>query len=156
MKSADGKGAGRMSDRVFAVLWLSVCAVIAFQMFKLKVPFAYEPVGPKAFPLLMAILMALCCLMLLIRPDHQVHWPERPMLMKGAWLVASLLAYAALFSLLGFPVATAAMSLVVARLFGGSWMSSSITAVLIGVLGYLVFDRLLEVSLPLGLLSLDA
>jgi putative tricarboxylic transport membrane protein len=145
-----------VSDRIFAVLWIGVCVVILYQMWALAVPFAYEPVGPKAFPMLMAFLMAACCVVLVIKPDADVHWPEASLLIKGALLVAVLLGYASLFAWLGFPLATVAMALMVSRLFGGSWLSSAVMAVIIGLLGYLVFDRLLEVSLPLGLTRLES
>ena len=139
-----------MSDRIFAVVWLAVCALIAVQMQRLEIPFSYEPVGPKAFPLLLAGLMTLCCIYLLIKPDTDIHWPDASGLRKGLVLIAVLLAYAIFFEQLGFPLATALMVIVVSRLFGGSWLSGLITGVLTGALGYLFFDRLLQVTLPLG------
>ena len=139
-----------MSDRIFAVIWLCVCAVIIAQMWQLEVPFAYEPVGPKAFPILMAVLMALCCVFLLLRPDRDIHWPEGGALVKGAVLIAVLLVYATLFEFLGFPLGTALMVFVVCMLFGGSWLTGVIAGVLTGVIGYFFFDRLLQVTLPLG------
>jgi len=141
-----------MSDRIFAVLWLLVCAVIAVQMWQLEVPFAYEPVGPKAFPALLAGLMAIGCLLMLIRPDRDIHWPDASGLLKGGVLIAVLLGYAIFFEQLGFPLATALMVFVVCWLFGGGWLAGAIAGVSIGVLGYLFFDRLLQVTLPLGLL----
>lgn len=139
-----------MSDRIFALVWLAVCTLIAVQMTQLVVPFSYEPVGPKAFPLLLAGLMALCCLYLLFKPDTDIHWPDTSGLRKGAVLVAVFLGYAIFFEKLGFPLATAIMVFVVSWLFDGRWLSGLITGVLTGVLGYLFFDRLLQVTLPLG------
>jgi putative tricarboxylic transport membrane protein len=139
-----------MSDRIFAVLWLGVCGVIFWQMWNLAVPFTYEPVGPKAFPILLAISMSLCCGAILINPDRDTHWPERAALIKGAILVASLLAYGFLFEVLGFPIATAAMVIIVGRLFGGRWIPSGAAGVAIGIFGYFFFDTLLQVSLPIG------
>lgn len=139
-----------MSDRIFATFWLCVCAVIVWQMWRLNVPFAYEPVGPKAFPLLLAALMVVCCIFLIARPDRDIHWPPLPVLLKGGTLVGTLLAYAAVFDLLGFAAATSLMVVVVARLFGASWRAGVITGLTTGIAGYLLFDRLLEVSLPLG------
>ncbi len=139
-----------MSDRIFAVIWLCVCAVIIGQMWRLEVPFAYEPVGPKAFPILMAGLMALCCLYLLLRPDRDIQWPVAGALIKGGALIAVLLVYATLFERLGFPLGTALMVFVVCLLFDGGWLTGVITGVLAGVIGYFFFDRLLQVTLPLG------
>ena len=72
------------------------------------------------------------------------------MLAKGSALIGVLHAYAALFATLGFPLATALMIVAVSRIFGGTWKMSTITAVAVAVGSFLVFDRLLEVSLPLG------
>ncbi len=139
-----------MSDRIFALVWLAVCTLIFVQMWNLVVPFAYEPLGPKAFPMLLAGLMALCCLLLLISPDRDIHWPPLPVLGKGLLLIAVLLGYAVLFEQLGFPLATALMVLAISRLFGGRWRYGLLTGGLIGGLGYLFFDTLLQVSLPTG------
>jgi putative tricarboxylic transport membrane protein len=139
-----------MSDRIFALIWLCVCVLITVQMWQLEVPFAYEPVGPKAFPILLAVLMALCCIYLLVRPDRDIHWPESAALIKGVVLIAVLLAYAEFFEVLGFPIGTALMVFVLCLLFGGSWLTGLIAGVSIGVVGYFFFDRLLQVTLPLG------
>lgn len=139
-----------MSDRLFALIWLGVCALITVEMLQLEIPFAYEPVGPKAFPLLLAGLMALCALFLLIRPDRDIHWPSGGALIKGLVLIAVLLGYAYLFEWLGFPIGTALMVFIVCLLFGGHWLTGLIAGPAIGVIGYLIFDRLLQVTLPLG------
>ncbi len=139
-----------MTDRIFATTWLAVCIVIAAEMWRLSVPFSYDPVGPKAFPLLLAALMALCCLILIARPDDGAGRFNLALLGKGSALIGVLLAYAALFATLGFPLATALMIVAVSRIFGGTWKMSTITAVAVAVGSFLVFDRLLEVSLPLG------
>lgn len=142
-----------MSDRIFSIIWLGVCALIIFQMWNLHIPFAYEPVGPKAFPLLLAGLMTVCCVALIINPAHNIHWPEPPLLGKGAILIGVLLGYSSLFEILGFPVATLLMVPIVCRIFGGRWITGLIAGLVVGVFGYLFFDRLLEVSLPLGLMQ---
>ena len=139
-----------MSDRIFALAFLGVCALIVIQMWVLDVPFAYEPVGPKAFPVILALLMAACCVALLASPDENIRWPEKLLLGKGAALVAVLLGYAIFFEILGFPLATAVMVLAVSRVYGGRTIPGLLTGISIGVLGYLFFDRLLQVSLPVG------
>jgi putative tricarboxylic transport membrane protein len=139
-----------MTDRIFASAWLAVCAVIAVEMWRLAVPFSYEPVGPKAFPLLLAGLMSLCCLALLIRPDTGSGHFNLGLVAKGASLIVVLLAYGALFAPVGFPLATALMVVAVSRIFGGGWKSSTITAVVVAACSFVIFDTVLEVSLPLG------
>lgn len=139
-----------MNDRIFAIAWLGVCLLVAVQMWNLVVPFSYEPVGPKAFPVLLALLMASCCAVLLIRPDNDVRFPAGPLLRKGVLLIGILVTYALLFERLGFLPATAAMVFAVARIFGGTWRGSAVSAALIAVVVFLVFDSILDVSLPTG------
>lgn len=139
-----------MSDRIFAVVWFGICVLIVVQMVSLTVPFAYEPVGPRAFPLLLACLMASCCVALALKPDPGIQWPAKGVLGRGCFLVLVLLAYAQVFETLGFPLATSLMAWMVSLLFGARWWSALLTAVSIGIGGYWVFDRLLEVSLPAG------
>lgn len=139
-----------MSDRIFALVWLAVCMLITIQMVNLNVPIAYEPVGPKAYPLLLVAVMAVCCMALIIRPDVDVHWPAPSLLRKGALLVGVLLFYAWAFEIVGAPLATGIMALGSAKLFGSRWLTALFTALSVAIFGYLIFDRLLEVSLPLG------
>jgi len=137
-------------DRIFALAWLAVCVLIFLQMWNLDVPFAYEPVGPRAFPILLATLMVIGCAVLFVSPDRGIRWPQTLLLGRGVLLVAVLFGYASSFEWLGFPLATAAMVFVVARIFGGRLIPGVVTGFAIGVTGYLFFDRLLQVSLPLG------
>lgn len=139
-----------MSDRIFAVAWLVVCAIIVISIWRIAVPLSYEPVGPKAFPLLLAAMMTMCCLALIVRPDSNSARVNFSVLRQGSALVGVLLAYAVLFSTLGFPLSTALMVVAVSRIFGGSWKTSMITAAGIAIGSFLLFDQVLEVGLPLG------
>ena len=63
------------------------------------------------------------------------------------------LAYAVLFQWLGFVIATALMTLPVGRVFGGTWRQCAVAGVALGVSFFLLFDRVFDVILPAGLLS---
>jgi putative tricarboxylic transport membrane protein len=132
------------------MLGLCLCVFIAQQMWVLDVPFAYEPLGPKAFPLLLAILMSVCCVVLFLRPSRDVHWPDRKLRYRGLLLFIALLGYGVSFEWLGFPLATCLMTVVTAMLFDGRIPTAILTGVTLGVGGYLFFDRLLQLTLPLG------
>lgn len=141
-----------MMDRIFSGVWLCVCIGIAVSIWQMQVPFSYEPVGPKAFPLLLAALMALCSIALIVRPDHQPVDVNPALVGKGAALIGVLLSYALLFSTIGFVVSTALMVVAVSRIFQGSWKTSAVTSVTIALVTFLLFDSVLEVSLPRGTL----
>ena len=62
-----------------------------------------------------------------------------------------VLGYALLFDRLGFVIATALVTLPVARLFGASWKQALASGVGLGIGLFYFFDRLLDVALPTGL-----
>ena len=68
-------------------------------------------------------------------------------------MIAILSAYAATFQLLGFIISTALMTTLVARLFGGTWIKALIGGAGMGILFFVIFDKLLDVVLPAGVLG---
>jgi len=141
------------SDRILG----AVCVVAAIAMGIAARDFAaqisYEPVGPRAFPTLLAVMIGLAGAWLVVRPSgHSAavaagRWPA----LLGC--VAAVAVYALLFQLLGFPVATAVMAVPVGLAFGGNWKHSLAGGVGLGLGLYVLFDKLLDVVLPTGLLS---
>lgn len=142
-----------MSDRIFAAIWLAVMAAAALVAWQIEVPFSYEPIGPRAFPWLLCALMAACAAWLLRRPDAEPAWPRGALALRSASLVVVLFAYALLFEVLGFVIATAALGTLLGRLFGGGWAASTLAGIAQGIGFWYVFDRALEVTLPAGLLG---
>lgn len=142
-----------MSDRILGAACVAVAAGMAWAAHDYAAPFAYEPVGPRAFPLLLAGLMGAGGLWLVVRPGpHDSGLIGAPL--RGLGLMAlAVLAYALLFETLGFTLATAAMAVPVGMAFGGRWRQSLAGGVGMGLLMYLLFDKLLDVVLPTGLLS---
>ncbi len=65
-------------QRVFAGVLLLVCIGLALMAWPYQAPFSYEPVGPRAFPLLMLGLMGAALLYMLIRPTPIVHSEDEP------------------------------------------------------------------------------
>ena len=142
-----------MSDRILGAACLVVSAGMAWAAHGYAAPISYEPVGPRAFPLLLAALMAVAGGWLLVRPgSHEFGLKKLPLLPIGL-VVAAVFGYALLFELLGFPLATAVMALPVGMAFGGNWKQALAGGVGLGVMLYLLFDKLLDVVLPTGLLS---
>lgn len=143
----------RLNDRVLAVFALAFAALITVFGYDLQPPFSYEPVGPRAFPLLIALVIALCGLRLLIRGGGAVEPNPAGVNARILMMVACLAAYAFLFQWLGFIVATAAMVALVGRLFRATWLQAILGAVLMSVALFLLFDKGLDVVLPAGILG---
>ncbi|MCT9070195.1 tripartite tricarboxylate transporter TctB family protein [Cupriavidus gilardii] len=138
------------SDRVFAIAWLLLSVAAGWVATAFTAEFSYEPVGPRAFPLLLCVLMALCSVWLLLFPGPRVAWPERRGVIRLAIMVLTLLAYALVFQWLGFAIATALLTIVLGRLFGGGWRACVATGAVMGISLFFLFDRWLEVTLPIG------
>lgn len=140
------------NDRTLGALALLMALVVAGFGWGLVAPFAYEPVGPRAFPLLTAVLIGGCGLVLLRSRGRAEDGPPG----AGRWILilsVTLVAYAVLFQPLGFVPATAAMSLVTARVFGARWLQAAILGAVLAVGSYLLFDHGLDVVLPTGILG---
>ncbi|PWB33311.1 tripartite tricarboxylate transporter TctB family protein [Pseudomonas sp. SDI] len=145
-------------QRCFALILLALCIALAVMAWPYQAAFSYEPVGPRAYPLLMLGLMGLALLYLAIRPTPIVHKDDEPALdretlTKIGLCVALLLVFAATFEPLGFILSSILIGVPMARLYGGRWLPSGIVIALMSVALYLLFDRTMDVPLPLGLLD---
>lgn len=145
-------------QRIFAATLLLVCIGLALMAWPYQAAFSYEPVGPRAFPLLMLGLMGLALLYMVFRPAPIVHSDEdrqldRETLQKIGICVALLLVFAGTFESLGFILASILIGVPMARLYGGRWLPSVVIISLMALGLYLLFDKLMDVPLPLGLLD---
>ncbi len=70
-----------------------------------------------------------------------------------ALCAGAVLAYALLFQMLGFPLATALMAVPVGMAFGGTWKQALTGGAALGLALYLLFDKVLDVVLPAGPLA---
>ncbi|KPC32761.1 Membrane protein TctB [Pseudomonas syringae pv. cilantro] len=145
-------------QRIFAAILLMACAGLALMAWPYQATFSYEPVGPRAFPLLILGLMGVGLLYMLIRPTAIVHTEEEPALdrqtlIKIGICIGLLLIFAGLFEPLGFILSSILIGIPMARLYGGRWLPSIVVVILMSVGLYLLFDKAMDVPLPLGLLS---
>lgn len=140
-----------MSDRIFAVLWLLLCISGLFIGWGIQSEYSYEPLGPRPFPLAILSLMIVCAVLLLFRRPQRITWPHHTVLRRLLVLVITLVLYAWGFEWLGFPLATALLTFSIALLFNASGLAAGISGAVLGVALYFAFDRLLDVTLPLGI-----
>lgn len=139
-----------MSDRLLGAVCVVASAAMAWAAQDYAAAISYEPVGPRAFPLLLAGGLGLCGLWLVLRPAAGAgtfrHVPWR----ATALCAGAVMGYAMLFQWLGFALATALMALPVGIAFGGTWKQSLAGGAGLGLVLYLLFDKLLDVVLPIG------
>lgn len=145
-------------QRIFASVLLLACVGLALMAWPYQAAFSYEPVGPRAFPLLMLGLMGLALLYMVFRPAPIKHSEDEPpldreTLTKISICVLLLMVFAGLFEPLGFILSSILIGIPMARLYGGRWLPSIVVTTLMAIGLYLLFDRLMDVPLPLGLLD---
>lgn len=140
------------ADRVLGIALIGLAAFIAVQAVQLEMPFSYEPVGPKAFPLGLSILLTLLSLVMILRPGDNGSWPHKALALRLLLVLVLLLVYAVLFRQLGFIVSSLLVVTALARLFDATWGKALITGVVMSIVGYFLFTAALGISLPSGYL----
>jgi putative tricarboxylic transport membrane protein len=143
-----------MSDRVLGAVCVVASAAMAWAAQDYTAAISYEPVGPRAFPLLLACGLGLSGLWLVLRPTAGAEAFQGVPWKSTAVCAATVLAYALLFQWLGFALATALMAVPVGMAFGGGWKQSLAGGAALGLVLFLLFDKLLDVVLPTGPLSM--
>ncbi|MGQ3198253.1 MAG: tripartite tricarboxylate transporter TctB family protein, partial [Hydrogenophaga sp.] len=110
-----------MSDRALGAACVLASVAMAAAARDYSAAFSYEPLGPKAFPMLLAVGLGLCGLWMLWRPAQGAQAFKGIPWIPTLWCVGAIAVYAALFQTLGFVLATALMTVPVGMAFGGTW-----------------------------------
>lgn len=137
-----------MSERLFILFLFIGGAIYLFLGLKIAVPFAYEPLGPRAFPVLLgSCLLVLCLLSLFFHT-----WSRFQLKSSVAKHGLAVFFYLLTFEFLGFMLATTITTYIIARLVGSSWMEGLLSGLVIAITFYGIFHFLLGVPLPIGFL----
>lgn len=94
------------SDRIFGLIMLLVAAGYIFAAAQARSGFMSDPVGPRAFPILVGAVAMLCSLFMVFRPDPDPQWPGMRATGAIAVAVVVLTAYAYGLKPLGFLIPT--------------------------------------------------
>jgi len=141
-----------MTDRVVGALLFALAVAYGLAGRGYESAFTSDPLGPSAFPQLLAALLAVTALVLLFRPGPGVDWPRGVALLRQVVAVGVLLAYAFVLEPLGFIPATAVAIAVVALQLGARYGQAALLGGVISVLLFVLFDLLLGLPLPAGAL----
>ncbi len=142
-----------LNNRFLGIAALALSAFLVAFGYGLEAPFAYEPVGPRAFPLMLAAIIGLCGLRLVIKGGGDVEPNQAGATPRIIGMIGLVFIYALSFQWLGFIIATTVISTLVGRLFDGSWLKASVGSLAMSIFLFFLFDRGLDVVLPAGLLG---
>jgi putative tricarboxylic transport membrane protein len=139
-----------LSDRSLGLVGLALCALILWRATLIQDSFIQDPLGPRAFPNMLAIVIGLSSLYMLFRPDEEPHWPPFSKLFEIAMAVACMVAYAQFLPVVGFVIATAVAAAYLAWRLDATPLRAAIAGVGISVGIYVVFHLVLGLSLARG------
>ncbi|MFN7087966.1 MAG: tripartite tricarboxylate transporter TctB family protein [Burkholderiales bacterium] len=151
-----------MADRLIFVCTLVLAAVYFYATAQIPVPEIGDPLGPKAFPRLLGVGLLIAAAMLLVEilRTRKIA-PSGEARARRDWRAVAVVAgavvwtgaYFTLFEWLGYAVATSIYLLALTACFNrGKWVANVLTSVLFSFISYLVFTRLLNVTLARGIL----
>ena len=149
-----------MTDRIIFGTMLVLAAVYFYATAQIPSLEIGDPLGPKAFPRLLGIMLLVSAGMLFMEmwrarkasPQKEAAPAERPRWGLLGGVVVWTAIYFAAFQTLGFVLSTSAYLIGLTAYFNrGKWVANVLTSVLFSVLSYLMFQRL-GVSLPPGVL----
>jgi putative tricarboxylic transport membrane protein len=112
-----------------------------------------DPLGPAVFPTALAVALGLLSLYLIVRPDAEPDWPRRRALLKQVLTLVAFVAYAYLLEPLGFLVSTFVAVAVLGWLLGARLWQAGAAGVAIAAVLFVLFDTVLGLPLPAGVLD---
>ncbi|MEU6781052.1 tripartite tricarboxylate transporter TctB family protein [Nonomuraea angiospora] len=157
-----------MTQRIVSLGFLAAAVVVLAQAFAIPQGEGYQAVGPRAFPLLVGVGLAVVSVIGVVqafRPGTREPGPattevggeaeEKPHWPSVLLLIGSLAGYALLLVPAGYWQATTAFFVAVARVLGSRRLVRDVLVGLaLALATYFLFDRLLGISLPPGLVRL--
>jgi putative tricarboxylic transport membrane protein len=152
----------RMADRVIFVCTLVLAGVYFYATEQLPSLEIGDPLGPKAFPRLLGVGLVITAIALLVeilraRKTAPAAPKTEPSQRVAQWVVGAAAAWTLLYFLvfewLGYVIATSVYLLVLTSYFNrGKWVANVLTSVLFSLGSYLMFTKLLGVTLAPGIL----
>ena len=139
-----------MSDRIFASICIALAALMAWGATIIEESFIQDPLGPKAFPLVIAVVLAACGVTMFLRPDEDPVWPNRRKQIQLLWTIGAMILYVQFLPIVGFLIATAIGAGFLSWQLGASVKQACWGGFSISVSIYVVFKLILGLSLARG------
>ena len=97
----------RLTDRIFGLVTILVAFMYIMSATQIQASFLTDPVGSKTFPIIVAIVAAICGGVMILRPDAEPDWPEGYTLLSIIISVFLLVGYSYALKPMGFLIPTA-------------------------------------------------
>jgi putative tricarboxylic transport membrane protein len=140
------------SDRIFGLVMALLALAYIASAVQIQTSFLSDPVGPKAFPMLIGVVAAISSIFMVLRPDEDPEWPDLKTLAALAVAVLVLVAYAFALRPLGFLLPTAVAAAVLSYQISPRPAAAAISGVALSGGLFVIF----KYALGLGLIALPA
>lgn len=137
-------------DRIAGGILALIGLATGLEATTFDVAFLTDPVGPKALPVLVAVILFGAGAEMSARPRAQVELPPTAAARRMALAGLAFLAYGLLLPWLGFFLSTSLVVAVLGLLFGGPRRGSALAGVGLAATLWLLFVVLLSLPLPIG------
>ncbi|MCG6858618.1 MAG: tripartite tricarboxylate transporter TctB family protein [Salaquimonas sp.] len=139
-----------MSDRLLGGACLALAAFYIFYAMQTQIGFMSDPMGPRAFPVVIGIVLALAGIYPILRPDPEPNWPALGKLLEIIFAVAVMIAYTYALPEFGFTISTAFAAGLLSWRLGAHPAGAAIAGVTIAVGIFVIFRLVLKLSLAVG------
>ncbi len=117
------------TDRIFGVVVILAALAYIASAYNLPPGSMFDKLGPKAFPIIVAVGAIICASVMVFKPDTEPDWPPLSTLLSLAFATAVLIGYAYALKPMGFIVPTA----IAAGVLSYQITPKPVAAVLVGI-----------------------
>ena len=143
---------GLIADRKYAIVMLVFSIIYCVSALSLDADF--DPVNEKFYPFVLSVLMILSSLGLFIWPSpHTTSWPKGRNVQKIGLTFCAILVYCFVLHKIGFIISASVLMGICMWVFEGKRKWIAPVSIVTAIVFYIVFDRLLGLNLPAGLLN---
>lgn len=140
-----------IADRKYAVAMLVLSIIYCVSAFSLDADF--NPVNEKFYPFALSILMIISSIGLFIWPSpHTTSWPKERNLQKIGISFCAILLYCFVLNKIGFIICASVLMGILMWVYEAKRKWIAPVSIVTAISFYIVFDRLLGLNLPTGLL----
>lgn len=139
-----------MSDRIFGFFGLLFAGLMVWATGRIEESFIQDPLGPKAFPMVIAALVTLSSVVMLLKPDRNPAWPGIKKWLEMGITLGVLVAYAIVLPEIGFVLSSAALATFMIQRLGGTLLQSIAGGAVMSVGTFVLFSYALNLSLARG------
>ena len=141
---------GVVTDRITGLLLLLLAIAYGVAGYRFESTFITDPLGPNAFPVMLAVFLALFSFYLLFRPDPEPNWPPSKSLRRQGMALGALIVYGVILEFIGFIISSIALVGFLSYLMGANRRYIAATGICASVFLYFLFNDFLGLPLPAG------